>query len=153
MSKNTMNAIMYGVIIVLIIGIVVSASMLLTRPEVVVEDESESEEVVREGYFQSSSGQIPDETEGMSEESNVQSEPVDRVVITGDNINVRSGPSTESDRLGSCYNGYDFEYLGTEDDEWFKIKYNGEIGYIFSDYGVIKKMCLEADGSYSLYEE
>ena len=134
---------MYGVIIVLCIGIVTSIVMLVSRPEqpIYVEDEDyvEDEEIVMVD-----SDPEPEET--------VSIEPVERLMIIGDNVNVRSIPSTDGSRLGSAYRGYDFEYLGMDDSgEWFKITYDGSTGYIFKDFGEIKTMYMSEDGSYLEY--
>ncbi len=49
------------------------------------------------------------------------------------NINVRASASETADRLGVLSGGDSADLLGTEGD-WSKIKYNGQIGYVKSEY-------------------
>lgn len=140
MKKSTLNAIMQGVIIVLIIAIVVVSIKLITRPEVtepsevaIAEKESEAEPEV-----------IPE----VESEEPAAPEVYTRVRILKDNINVRSGPGTEYDRLGSAYGGYDFEFLEVVNDEWTKIIYDGKEAYVYSEYVEVIEMYLNVDGKY-----
>ena len=49
------------------------------------------------------------------------------------NINVRASASETADRLGVLSGGDSADLIGTEGD-WSKIKYNGQIGYVKSEY-------------------
>lgn len=49
------------------------------------------------------------------------------------NINVRASASETADRLGVLSGGDSAELVGTEGD-WSKIKYNGQVGYVKSEY-------------------
>ena len=49
------------------------------------------------------------------------------------NINVRASASETADRLGVLSGGDSADLVGTEGD-WSKIKYNGQIGYVKSEY-------------------
>lgn len=125
MKKSTLNAIMYGVIIFLCIGIGIFSIKLVARNNSAPEPEEESEvEVVSE--------------EPESEEEKI--EVVDRVRITSDNINVRTQPNTESERLGSAYSSYTYEYVSKTDDGWVKIIYDGKEAYVFGEYVEIVPM-------------
>ncbi len=140
MKKSTLNAIMQGVIIVLVIAIVFVTIKLIIRPEEVPVVELPSEEV--------------SEVESVVEEiSEPEPEVVieERVRIVNDNINVRSGPGTDYERLGSAYTGYDFEFVEQLDEGWTKIVYDGQMAYVYSEYVEIIPMVLEEDGSYSEY--
>lgn len=139
MKKSTLNAIMQGVIIVLVIAIVFVIIQIKIRPEEELVAELPSEEI----------------SEVVSEEIEVsepEPEPVieQRVRMTNDNINVRSGPGTEYDRLGSAYIGYDFEYI-EQLEEWTKIVYDGQMAYVYSEYVEIIPMVLQEDGTYTEY--
>ncbi len=139
MKKSTLNAIMQGVIIVLVIAIVFVIIQIKLKPEQEVIAEIPSEEL----------------SEIASEEIEV-SEPEPELVIEqrvrmiSDNINVRSGPGTDFDRLGSAYIGYDFEYV-EQLEEWTKIVYDGQMAYVYSEYVEIIPMVLQEDGSYTEY--
>ncbi len=138
MKRSTLNAIMQGVMIVLVIAIIVVSIKLILRPE----EEEISEVPVAEQTSEPES--IP---EVISEES-TEPETYTRVRILKDNINVRSGPGTEYERLGSAYGGYDFEFVEETNEEWTKIIYDGKEAYIYSEYVEIVEMYLNVDGKY-----
>lgn len=139
MKKSTLNAIMQGVIIVLIIAIAFVSIKLITRPDEVPVTEVPSEEI----------SEVASVIEEVSE-----SEPEviieDRVRMIKDNINVRSGPGTDYERLGSAYIGYDFEFV-EQLEEWTKIVYDGQTAYVYSEYVEVIPMVLQEDGSYTEY--
>lgn len=139
MKKSTLNAIMYGVIIVLVIAISVVIIKIQTRPEEVIVEVPTEE---------------PTEIESISEE-NSEEEPelvvVDRVRMIDDNVNVRSGPGTDYERLGSAYSGYDFELIEQRDDGWTQIIYDNREAYVYSEYVEIIPMVLDETGEYTEY--
>ena len=139
MKRSTLNAIMQGVIIVLVIAIVFVTIKLIIRPDEVEVVELPSESV--------------SEVESVSE-SEPEPEPElvieQRVRMTSDNINVRSGPGTDYERLGSAYIGYDFEFV-EQLEEWTKIVYDGQMAYVYSEYVEVIPMVLQEDGSYAEY--
>ena len=139
MKKSTLNAIMQGVIIVLVIAIAVVTIKLVLRPDEVPVVEDFSEEV----------SEVASVVEEVSEE---EPELVieERVRMTSDNINVRSGPGTDYERLGSAYIGYDFEFV-EQLEEWTKIIYDGKEAYVYSEYVEVIPMVLQEDGSYAEY--
>ena len=65
-------------------------------------------------------------------ESAAETETIGTVTATT-NINVRASASETADRLGVLSGGDSAELVGTEGD-WSKIKYNGQIGYVKSEY-------------------
>ena len=65
-------------------------------------------------------------------ESAAGAETIGTVTATT-NINVRATASETADRLGVLSGGDSAELIGTEGD-WSKIKYNGQIGYVKSEY-------------------
>ena len=65
-------------------------------------------------------------------ESAAETETIGTVTATT-NINVRASASETADRLGLLSGGDSAELVGTEGD-WSKIKYNGQIGYVKSEY-------------------
>ena len=140
-DKKVMNAIMYGVIIVLVIGIGVSAIKLVTRPkqpEVPVESSSQSPEASITFYEEN--------TEAVDLADIV---PFARVI--DDNINVRSGPGTDYERYGSAYYGNTLEYISQSHNGWTKILYDGEEAYIYSEYVELVPMVMNVDGEYTEY--
>ena len=65
-------------------------------------------------------------------ESAAETETIGTVTATT-NINVRASASETADRLGVLSGGDSAELVGTEGD-WSKINYNGQIGYVKSEY-------------------
>lgn len=139
MKKSTLNAIMQGVIIVLVIAIVFVSIKLIIRPDEVPVVEQPSEEI-------SEVASVIEEVSEPEPELIIE----DRVRMIKDNINVRSGPGTDYERLGSAYIGYDFEFV-EQLDEWTKIVYDGEMAYVYSEYVEVIPMVLQEDGSYTEY--
>ena len=78
----------------------------------------------KEGYIKTEFLQL--------EESAAGAETIGTVTATT-NINVRASASEKADRLGVLSGGDSAELVGTEGD-WSKIKYNGQIGYVKSEY-------------------
>lgn len=140
MKKSTLNAIMQGVIVVLVIAIAVVSVKLILRPK-------------EEADIQLTDSSVEPEVSEVEELPEPEKEVVieDRVRIINDNINVRSGPGTDYERLGSAYTGYDFEFVEQLDEGWTKIMYDGNVAYVFSEYVEIIPMVKEEDGSYSEY--
>lgn len=140
MKKSTLNAIMQGVIIVLVIAIVFVIIKIQLRPdevpvtEIVSEENSEPESVIEE-----------------VSEPEPEVVVVERVRIVNDNINVRSGPGTDYERLGSAYTGYDFEFIEQLEEGWTKIVYDDQMAYVYSEYVEIIPMVLDEEGNYTEY--
>ncbi len=53
--------------------------------------------------------------------------------VTADQINIRQSADTESAKLGQLFEGDEINILSGEGN-WFKIDYNNQEGYVFSDY-------------------
>lgn len=78
----------------------------------------------KEGYIKTEFLQLAESAAG--------TETIGTVTATT-NINVRASASETADRLGVLSDGDSAELVGTEGD-WSKIKYNGQIGYVKSEY-------------------
>ena len=78
----------------------------------------------KEGYIKSEFLQTVENAAG--------AETIGTVTATT-NINVRASASETADRLGVLSGGDSADLIGTEGD-WSKIKYNGQIGYVKSEY-------------------
>ena len=140
MKKSTLTAIMYGVIIVLVIGIIASVILINNKPKTVYEEESPSISVENNiGFYEESTEEIDLST------------VIVRVRVIDDNINVRLGPGTEQKRLGSAYYGNTFEYISQSHDGWTKIIYDGKEAYIFTEYVELVPMVEDVEGGYTEY--
>lgn len=78
----------------------------------------------KEGYIKSEYLQMAESADGV--------EVIGTVTATT-NINVRAAASQEAERLGVLAGGDSVELIANEG-EWSKIKYNGQIGYVKSEY-------------------
>ena len=78
----------------------------------------------KEGYIKTEFLQLAESAAG--------TETIGTVTATT-NINVRASASETADRLGVLSGGDSADLIGTEGD-WSKIKYNGQIGYVKSEY-------------------
>ena len=54
-------------------------------------------------------------------------------VVTGDDVNVRSGPGTENERVGSVSSGRTVNVIG-EENGWYSVSYGSVTGYIREDF-------------------
>ncbi len=140
MKKRTLNAIMLGVIIVLVIGIGVVTIKLVTRPKEIIKEEPSSVPIEQGISFYEES----------SEEVNL-SDLITRAKITDDNINVRTGPGTDYDRLGSAYYGNMFDYVSQSHDGWTKIIYDGKTAYVYTQYVELVSVVMNVEGEYTEY--
>ena len=66
--------------------------------------------------------------------------------VTGNDVNVRSAASTSASRLGSLNKGDVVAVTGI-DNGWYKISFNGQTGYVRSDYMTITKEALSSRGT------
>lgn len=55
-------------------------------------------------------------------------------VTTTANVRIRSAASENSEKLGVAYEGQKLDVIMKQADGWTKIKYNGQIAYVKSDY-------------------
>ncbi len=62
------------------------------------------------------------------------SEQVTYGVVTASSLNVRSGPGTNYNVVGSLLNGTRVEILGTNSNGWHKISHNNSTGYVSGEY-------------------
>ena len=49
-------------------------------------------------------------------------------------LNVRSGPSTAHDKLGTLQYGQEITVTGKTADNWYQIQFSGGVGYVLADY-------------------
>lgn len=57
-------------------------------------------------------------------------------VVEAENLNIRSGPSKDYDKLGTLSKGASVEVKGIVEPDWYVIEFEGEEGYINSKYVV-----------------
>ena len=69
----------------------------------------------------------------MQESQVAYADSVEYRVITGDYVNFRKEPSTSYASLGQLNKGDKVEYISVSG-SWTKVKYNGQTGYVYSQY-------------------
>ncbi|MFL1468334.1 SH3 domain-containing protein [Paraclostridium bifermentans] len=85
----------------------------------------------REGYV--SSAYLKDSDGGNTGGGSENPNPSNNKMVTATSLNVRSGPSTSSSKIGSLRQNEVVEVI-SESNGWSKIKFNGKEGYVSSDY-------------------
>ncbi len=70
-------------------------------------------------------------------------------VVTAESLNVRSGPSKNYDKIGTLSKDISVEVEGIVEPDWYVIEFEGEEGYINSDY-VIFTPEDEIEGGFAL---
>lgn len=151
LDKKSRTSIMYGVIICLSIAIIFCVVKIATRPEVVKEDTNYYLPVKEKVDMEEIQMQVKEKEE--SQDKTVQIDVHNRARLIEDNVNIRSGPGTDYERLGSAYKGYDFKIISGEGSEWIKIEYDGKPAYVYAEYVEIVPMFLNDLGVYEEYVE
>ncbi|WP_290061373.1 SH3 domain-containing protein [Paraclostridium bifermentans] len=85
----------------------------------------------KEGYV--SSAYLKDSDGGNTGGGSENPNPSNNKIVTATSLNVRSGPSTSSSKIGSLRQNEVVEVI-SESNGWSKIKFNGKEGYVSSDY-------------------
>lgn len=130
MKKQTISALLTALMICLTIAIVVvivRIQMRGARPEEAADSDSY---VVQE--ISESQNSVSDDQTG--------EKPSDAVTVlvavpnANSSVNVRSGPGTEYNRLGSAYSNNEYEVLEILSNGWTKLLYSDQEAYINSEY-------------------
>ncbi|MCQ2542054.1 MAG: SH3 domain-containing protein [Lachnospiraceae bacterium] len=131
MEKKMLNAMLLTFNVVLAFAIVILIAMIIKRGPKPMEEYQQTEN-------QSIAEQIAASQE---EDSVVEDIPEDTsestlvcVPTSSSGVNVRTGPSTDYQRIGSAYMENSYEIIAILDNGWTKINYDGQTGYISSEY-------------------
>ena len=149
LDKKSRTSIMYGIIICLSIAIIFCVVKIATRPAVVKEDNNYYLPVKEKVDMDEIALQVKEKEE--SQDITVTLDVHNRARLIEDNVNIRSGPGTDYERLGSAYKGYDFKIISGEDSEWIKIEYDGKPAYVYAEYVEVVPMFLNDMGVYEEY--
>ncbi len=60
--------------------------------------------------------------------------PNQKIAYATEDVNIRSGPSTDYDILGQLPAGGSVIFISKDENDWCKVMYDGEICYIFREY-------------------
>lgn len=137
MRKSTINKILIGIIIFLVVGICVLLILIASRPKYINIDEKENtnvEEVSAIVASQSPTNESP------SNDSTVV-EDMQKPVFgkTSTKVNLRETDSSDARVLETVEAGYEFEIIEVLENGWTKIKYKDSAAYISSLYVIILK--------------
>ena len=153
MKKNTLK---FLGIMVLSVGVLAGAvagcgsnkteDVAGTEAVVVTETEEETEipeetEVTEE--TETTETEIPEETETPA----FAVTELSAIKYTTQTVNVRKGPGSDYEKLGSLTAGQKVTVTGQADTGWFRIDYNGEEGYVSDKYLSDQKVSTPAKGA------
>ncbi len=99
-------------------------------------DYNGQEAYVKSEYLKVDDGTVPEQPsleENASAGSDTSSSSGEKVTVK-ETVRVRKSASTDGKVLGTVYMGEKFELIMKQADGWTKIKYNGQTGYIKSEY-------------------
>lgn len=103
--------------------------------------------------------ELPEETEEPTEavepETETETEQEVEYTVTDmsatkyakSSVNVRKGPSSDYDQLGSLSTNQQVTVTGQADTGWYRIEFNGEEGYVSDKYLVDEKVAVNASGA------
>lgn len=134
MKKKTLNAVLLAFDICMAAVIVLLIILIVKRGPKPMEQYTAAAE-------QSIADQITaeQEAEGSVSSQQVEGQQTTETVLVcvptdASSVNVRTGPSTDYQRIGSAYTENNYEVIAILDNGWTKINYDGQTGYISSDY-------------------
>lgn len=104
-------------------SIMLSTSAFATEVQVAVDDQINKETVQTENQSETQ----------VTQQETQQAPTLKKGIITVDILNVRSGPSTENEKLGKLSLGTTVEIL-SENEGWYEINFESQKAYIFAEY-------------------
>ena len=128
-------------------GTIVSQNTETDSTEQVPEETTETEQTPAETE---QTGTPEESTQQPADNAPTKSEP--DTVYAADTVNVRAAADTESDKLGTLEKGTALTRTGT-DGEWSVVNYNGQTGYIKTEFLTTKNSDSDADADNSGNEE
>lgn len=130
MKKQTISALLTALMICLTIAIVVVIVRIQMRGMRTVEPADSDNYIVQE--VTGSQNSVSDNQE--EEEPSAAVTVLVAVPNATSSVNVRSGPGTEYNRLGSAYSNNEYEVIEILDNGWTKLLYSDQEAYINSEY-------------------
>ncbi|MDE6743699.1 MAG: SH3 domain-containing protein [Lachnospiraceae bacterium] len=130
MKKQTISALLTALMICLTIAIVVVIVRIQMRGSRIDEPVDSDSYTIQE--ISGSQNAAPDNQE--EEEPSAAVTVLVAVPNANSSVNVRSGPGTEYNRLGSAYSNNEYEVLEILPNGWTKLLYSDQEAYINSDY-------------------
>lgn len=129
MKKQTISALLTALMICLTIAIIVVIIRIQMRAPMPVEPaESDSYIMLEEASSQNAV------SENLPEEPSETETVLVAVPNVSTSVNVRSGPGTEYNRLGSAYSNNEYEVLEILESGWTKLLYSDQEAYISNEF-------------------
>ena len=133
MKKKTLNIVLDAFIVLLLITIVLLIIMIVRRGEVPMTAEEDTNIQPAESVEAAMSPSPTPSPTPVPEEPTPEEEQKQLATIN-DSVNIRSGPGTDTQVVGSRTPGDEVEVLEKLDSGWTKIRYNGGEAYIYTEY-------------------
>ena len=92
------------------------------------------EEVSTETVVTVNNGNDADTTDNNTQTETALAANVSGTVTVKDNVRIRATASTEGEKVGTAYMGQKLDFIEKLANGWTKIRYNGQIAYVKSDY-------------------
>lgn len=135
MKNRTINRILQGVIVLLIIAICFLSVQIIRRPHYINISENEAT-VIEEATAPITSADIED-TVGDSLSAAEQQPTSAPRGKTSTKVNIRDAASDQAKVLTTVEEGYEFDIIEIQDNGWTKLKYEDQDAYISSSYVIV----------------
>ena len=122
MKNRTINRILQGVIVLLIIAICFLSVQIIRRPHYI--NISENEATVIEEATAPISAAEPQPTSALRGKTSTK-------------VNIRDAASDQAKVLTTVEEGYEFDIIEIQDNGWTKLKYEDQDAYISSSYVIV----------------
>lgn len=138
MKKTTINTILMAIIVLMSISICLLIFCITTRPRYITIPESETT-IITESVPDNDDTQPPDAIDVSNDIAATEETAVDNTMHgkTSTRVNIRNAASADAKVLDTVDSGTTFDIVEIQENGWTKIIYNGEEGYISSDYVII----------------
>lgn len=131
MKKKTVASILYAINIFLALVIVILIVMIVKRGPMPEPEENPLASISGDDIYEEVEPEI-------TEPQDTSVTVLVAIPTSTSSVNVRSGPSTDYQRIGSAYSDYDYEVVVILDNGWTEVIYDGQNGYISSEYLMYK---------------
>lgn len=134
MKNRTINRILQGVIVILIIAICILSVQIIRRPHYINITEAETT-VIEEAVASTTSVDTEIDTEDALSTAELPSSTLRGKTST--KVNIRDAASDQAKVLATVEEGYEFDIVEIQDNGWTKLKYEDQDAYISSSYVIV----------------
>lgn len=133
MKKQTINRILIGIIVLLVIAICILTVQILNRPRYTVANETETATIIEIPQSEA----IPATQETKSSETVSTEDTNLQRGKTSTKVNIRELPTEDARVLETVEAGFEFNIIEILDSGWTKIQYGEMEAYISSSYVIL----------------